>query len=1103
MKLKKLIIDNIASIEHAEIDFDAAPLAAEHLFLITGETGSGKSTIIDCMCLALYGNTPRLKTAKGSDWDNRDDIRTDDVRQLLRRGAGSADVMLTFDDNNGTPYVATWHVHRAHKKPDGKLQDVERAITTDEGAAQFHHFAKKTDLDRFARDVIGLDMNQFFRTVVLAQGKFAEFLNSSEDDKARLLEKMTGTEVYAEVGKRIYRKFKEKEADLMGLRDQLKNITLLNEDEKARVIREINDLKAQHAAQQQLRDGAKKMSDWLGEKALNDKNIADTASALAEKQDLAQQQEHKEQAQLVIDWEATADARRELKALNNARRQIEVLEHQQPAMQEEFDRLCAALRATVNDLEQKRLTLAETHRFLQHEEPNRDMYNAIDTIKSVMNRRQSASRNILAFTQALEQEQGRLPLAKEKVKQALEASTAAQQALMQMQQEYDGLHIDQVISRKDTLNAAKQSLITYKAALETLTQAQRSLEKLKQDLTEQQSLLEKASGAIDGKRALMEKAQAAVERHKDWNALIEQAHKSLHEGDNCPVCGNVIHTLLAPKAQSELEHLQAECTQAKQDVIDTEASINATLQFIGRLKTQIQDEENALKDKTSQCGQQWTQIQAALAACGKAPDKATDADGASALIDGIDGDITRLNAAISQAQALNDRIKQQHDKSTKANEAHNQARLDLKTIGASIDKQREAVKTSENLFNELTMELGKLLVYSDWQQRAENAEFINTLTRQANNYKAQDREAQQLQHTIELIESHLPAMNTAKANIKGFEDHGHVTDEAPKDLSELWNTLENQCLQWNTRMATERENAKQAQQALDGFMGQHPAMTMQRLSELAQRNPTDIQAIKQAHQELADAIILMQGQIQALTKRQEEIAVQKPQFDVEDSERLAEIIHSADMKCETLLDDISSRNAMLKADEDNIRLIGQKKEALEKVQAVYTRWADFNRMLGDAEGKTFCKIAQSYILGELLHCANGYLRQFNNRYELEVNPGTLVILVRDLLQGDLTSINTLSGGESFMVSLALALALSSTTGKVFSVDTLFIDEGFGSLSADYLDNVMETLNRLYDMGGRRVGIISHVEMLKERITTQIQVARDPKNNTVSRVHITS
>ncbi|MBO4803509.1 MAG: exonuclease SbcC, partial [Muribaculaceae bacterium] len=193
----------------------------------------------------------------------------------------------------------------------------------------------------------------------------------------------------------------------------------------------------------------------------------------------------------------------------------------------------------------------------------------------------------------------------------------------------------------------------------------------------------------------------------------------------------------------------------------------------------------------------------------------------------------------------------------------------------------------------------------------------------------------------------------------------------------------------------------------------------------------------------------------------------------------------------------------LKNDEKNAVLYQDKKDLLEQAEKECKQWEQFNTMLGSSDGTKFRRIAQSYILGDLLEGANGYLRQFNNRYELEAYPGSLIILVRDLIQGDLTSVNTLSGGESFMVSLALALALSNMTGRVFSVDTIFIDEGFGSLSPNYLDNVMETLNRLYDIGGRRVGIISHVEMLKERVPTQIQVYRDPDNNTVSRVNITA
>ena len=185
MKLKQLTIDNIASIEHAEINFDAAPLAGEHLFLITGETGSGKSTIIDCLCLALYGNTPRLKAARKDDYDasrqdgtGEESLKTDDVRQLLRRGAVSADVCLTFDDNDGIPYIAKWHVHRANRKLEKSIKTPERTLMTAEGVNPPVCLQGKKAIDSYIIQLIGLDMDQFFRTVVLAQGKFAEFLNS-------------------------------------------------------------------------------------------------------------------------------------------------------------------------------------------------------------------------------------------------------------------------------------------------------------------------------------------------------------------------------------------------------------------------------------------------------------------------------------------------------------------------------------------------------------------------------------------------------------------------------------------------------------------------------------------------------------------------------------------------------------------------------------------------------------------------------------------------------------------------------------------------------------------------------------------------------------
>ena len=137
MKLQKLTINNIASIEHAVIDFGSSPLADERLFLITGETGSGKSTIIDCLCLALYGGTPRLKGANARSNTSYDSARDEgisiiDPRQLMRRGSVKADVELTFE-NDGIPYIATWEVHRAHNKIDGKMSNATRTLRTAEG----------------------------------------------------------------------------------------------------------------------------------------------------------------------------------------------------------------------------------------------------------------------------------------------------------------------------------------------------------------------------------------------------------------------------------------------------------------------------------------------------------------------------------------------------------------------------------------------------------------------------------------------------------------------------------------------------------------------------------------------------------------------------------------------------------------------------------------------------------------------------------------------------------------------------------------------------------------------------------------------------------
>lgn len=1109
MKLKKLTIDNIASIEHAEIDFSEAPLRDEHLFLITGETGAGKSTLIDCLCLALYGSTPRLESANKreggfEDVSNGEIIRAYEPKQLLRRGTVSASVTLTFDDNDGIPYTATWQVRRARKKLENNIMTPERTLRTDEGINPPVDLHKITEINNHITHLIGLDMNEFFRTVVLAQGKFAEFLNSNENEKAALLEKMTGTEVFALVGQKIFEVFRDKENLRNNLWSQLQNISLMSEEQKAQINEEIGQYSKEQAAVQHQCEGAKMMTDWLDEMEKNKENLAKKEQDLGEQLEKTREADFVTQQQLVTDWEATVEARRELRDKNQASQHIQQLLEQQPAMQTEFDLLCAALRATVREVEKKREKVDEIGIFLKQEDPNRTMYESIKTIKSLMNQRQGEQDNIKTFGKALDADTKRLPEVEQQLKASQETLQQQDHLVKGLQAQYNEIKVTDINAQKDAVSDAKQALIELKAKHDAVNQVAERIEKQRGELAKEQQTLDKENAVIESKRALRDQAHDALEREKDWNALIDQAHKSLHEGDVCPVCGNIIHNLQAPKGKNVLDQLRLQLNQAEEDLGHSKTAIATATNNINRLSKDISDLEKELEQKQTDCSRHELATRQQLAQCGKKVNEIGDNAQADELIAVLDKDLAGMNATLQRATTLNQQITTEQGKFAQFNEDCNKAKINLSKVKDSIKYQGEAINRCKEKLVKITTELDELFTMSNWQELAtENADFIAGLEQRAAAYQRQAQMLQQLENAIKVAEAVIPAMEENKSNISGLVDNGKQCDQAPDKLDEQWRQFENKNLQWNHQLASERGNVERSQQALNKYLNENEGMDMVRLADIERHTAGEIADIKQRQRDLAELITHTKGEIASLKSQQAEIAGKKPDFTEQNREMLAKIRVESQARLEELTGVIAERMAQLKNDEENRRTAGEKQKEFEAADVEYQRWHAFNEMLGDSTGTRFRKIAQSYILGELLACANSYLSHFNNRYSLEAKPGTLTILVRDQMQSDLTSVNTLSGGEGFMVSLALALALSSTTGKMFSVDTLFIDEGFGSLSQNYLDKVMETLNRLYDMGGKRVGIISHVERLKERVTTQIQVARDLKNTTVSRVTVTS
>ncbi|MDE6218131.1 MAG: exonuclease SbcC, partial [Muribaculaceae bacterium] len=187
----------------------------------------------------------------------------------------------------------------------------------------------------------------------------------------------------------------------------------------------------------------------------------------------------------------------------------------------------------------------------------------------------------------------------------------------------------------------------------------------------------------------------------------------------------------------------------------------------------------------------------------------------------------------------------------------------------------------------------------------------------------------------------------------------------------------------------------------------------------------------------------------------------------------------------------------LRRDREERARIGTLIEECRRLEEDMRKHSELNRIFGDKEGKKFTTIALSYILSNLVEHANHYMRMLTDRSTLSLLPGSYLISVEDRYQGYVRrSTSTISGGESFIVSLALALGLGDM-GSGLSTDTIFIDEGFGTLSGTPLSRAITTLRSLQSKLGKRVGIISHIGELQERIPVQIHVEKRGERNVSS------
>ena len=1146
MILQKLEIHNIASIEDATIDFEAQPLADSEVFLITGKTGAGKSTLLDAICLALYASTPRLENTsmQGEMRDNEKDIKIKDPVQLMRRNTGEAFVRLTFIGSNGVHYEAQWSVARARNKVTGKIQNKKwalRNLDTD------FTYAKDKEIREEIALAIGLDFKQFCRTTLLAQGEFTRFLNSKDDEKAEILEKITGVDAYSRIGAKIFEQTVEKMKIWEDSRQKIEGIQILNDEEIAQKNNQLQQLDEQSQQLKTTLEKEQKKLRWLQQEQDFRQRKEQAKEDLAHVKAIAESDETQQQEQTIALWNHTIEARAKMNEAASCAKTILQQEAQLQSLKQTFRQIQGAQSYELQQEQTIALSIKNIDDYLAQEAPKVHIYENAQTLNTLINsylkNKKDAENNLQYANQIKKELSTQYQPMLEKSKTMLEACQKAyNQQVINVQEaeaELEQLHLPQLRQQQEAIKTLLNDIQTAKNLLELLHEEQNRHVLSKENLVQlQNSILEKekqlqllkqeSHDAEIRKNAL----QLAYEKQRESiNKWAKSIRMKLQIGDTCPVCQQRIEVTLPHE-----DNIDALVIEAEKLYKDAEIEYNQKIANQNALDSDIKALKNSLANEQkvfAKCCESLAKAtQKAQEAAKKIPEGENETQ-TLATLEKVSAQIAEAEVKEKEAKklrTLRDQKLQEYEVLRNgmlaAQQKVNDTQHRIELVEAQISLQTKDSEKAQNDIQTLIGEAEKLSWKNDWHTML--TEFGKEVEDGAITYKMNTEKQQKLAAELKQFEEgnkNLAAV--LDAIVKLMPTWGTPSKEPlmlkriPKVLtraSELQSQITAALQQMNAAKEKEEDTKKwlkefmeKKQEMLKDFSDKEQEILLDEnlLLQLDTLQQCDIaektEAINRIKQqlvskqtvwdELEKAYQLHTGEYEALFDEDEKMPIGEKMSEEESLDtRISTCIASLEAQLSELGNQRGGIIRDLEIDRSNKAKVGSLLQESAQKKADFEKWSRLNQLLGDATGNKFRRIAQSYVLASLIHSANGYMRTLSDRYILKVVPGTFVISLEDAYQGYVSrAASTLSGGESFLVSLSLALALSDI-GTQLSVDTLFIDEGFGTLSGEPLQHAVNTLRSLHSKSGRHVGIISHVEELKERIPVQIRVNQEGNNS---------
>ena len=1124
MKFLQLEILNLASLDKQGgevINFEEGALGESTIFSIVGPTGSGKSTLLDAICLALYNRAPRYPRKKGdknqnieifgeADANENNRLAPTDSRNILTRGKKEGYSKLTFLANNGSIYRAEWHVRFQRVRYENAKTALYKI--TRNGGQLTEEIADWNELP----NIIGLDYDQFLRTVLIAQGSFANFLTAKENERYELLEKLIGCEeTYTNIATEI-KKAKDQATDAynqMAASVEAVKQNLLNDEELAQLQEEIARLeKAEKELDRQLKAISKDLQ-WFEE---NDKQVKQI-TICQENMEQAANAIKKMQAQ-ILRLQLHDEVQPAVNLLQEVERQTQSIHEQegnilkaeaniksQESAIAESEKTLASLKEAVSkaqeQLEKALPVIAEARALKTKMEaamPNlKEKKEALESAKKENQTAQKDveenARNIKKWEAETEKANLALKTTKEEIdkqKQVLhEATQAAEQAWETEKNKTAGQNIEELQNSK---TVADRKLQDVQQAIKIVAHLNAATAE-KQKNEERIQVLGKRNAEIDealGKLTIEALTQETLTLRNAYTLMVSEKweiHRAnLTEGKPCPLCGSTTHPYHTDNRQFEEATTElSQLLKAKENLLKLQQKQEKDLsgerkQNDGEVQT-LQKQQKKLSGEIATYEEDWKALIAQYPKIPKAEaelksllpiyeDKAKDATSKLSLFNKIQKEIERLTQLKDKA------VKDEAAYESKASTIQNQAQECASTCATKLAEQKALT------INLISQQKSKKEAYEKalqtWNSARKEMEEWQAQYKQILNGEEPDAAEQRLtaakDEATKAADNQNENINKLKAELANSKGSHQTMLSQNKTMKENLQAKEKELDLW-----IEEYNKQLAEKNID------PSLIDRNTIREMLHSAEDWNAIRREKDEKEKAVASTTALYKSAEKAHQQHLEHQPA-----QTRDALLAIQQEYQERSQRNELIAANARMQNHQEAVKLLGDKAEALQLVTQEKDDWTAITDAIG-ADGKTLRKIAQCYTLSFLIAHANQEIRKFNSRYELQQVKHSLGIRVIDHDRADdIRDTTSLSGGETFIVSLGLALGLSALSSRNISFENLFIDEGFGTLDPDTLATVIDSLAMLQSSQGKKVGVISHTDTMSERITTQIRIIKN-------------